>query len=258
MTAPTSGQPKRPRVSFHPSTEDQAEELRAAWQEILSGKRTRLDTAAEEIDEITQRAMIGLQRIVKAVEEHPGSGQAECLVRFLAGVYNGNEFNFDLTDLRALDPEFANACVDYLNYDRLSKAEVHTHLPDGGRQMELWINQHGILPRLHLSSYEEHEQRLYALSLRLDRERDVLLKEALGDLLARYESKVFGGLLATQPPPEDDQPLVHARFLRESVEKPLCGAPDGPWGARAFSFDRVTCRDCKDELLSPRDDVTQG
>jgi hypothetical protein len=249
------GQQKRIKLSFQPSTEGQAEELRAAWQEIVSGKRTRIETAAEEINGIIERAMIGLQRIVKAVEEHPGTGQSECLVRFLAGVYNGNEFNFDLTDLRTLDTEFANACIDYLNYDRLAKAEVHTHLPDGGRQMELLINQHGILPRLRLSSYEEHEQRLYALSLRLDRERDALLKEALGDLLARYESKVFGGLLATQQSPDDDRPLVHARRLSESVEKPLCGAPDGPWGARAFSFDRVTCRDCKDELLSPRDDV---
>ena len=58
------------------------------------------------------------------------------MVRFLAGVYNGTEFSFDLTDLRSLDTELANACIDYLNFDRLGKAEVHTHLPDGGRQMD--------------------------------------------------------------------------------------------------------------------------
>ena len=77
--------------------------------------------------------------------------------RFLAAVYNGHEFHFDLTDLGALDTDLANACIDYLNYDRLSKAEVHTHLPDGGRQMQWFISQHGIRPRLHLSSYDEHE-----------------------------------------------------------------------------------------------------
>jgi hypothetical protein len=29
--------------------------------------------------------------------------------------------------------EGANACIDYLNYDRLAEAEMHTHLP-GGRE----------------------------------------------------------------------------------------------------------------------------
>jgi hypothetical protein len=88
----------RPRIQLHfcVATETQAAELSAAWEEIVTSR----------------------------------------LGRFLAGVYNGNEFHFDLTDLRALDTELANACIDYLNYDRLGKAEVHTHLPDGGRQME--------------------------------------------------------------------------------------------------------------------------
>jgi len=64
--------------------------------------------------------------------------------------------------------------IDYLNYDRLSKAEVHTHLPDGGRQMQWFIAQQGISPRLHLSSYDEHESRLFALAERLDREAGAL------------------------------------------------------------------------------------
>jgi hypothetical protein len=41
-----------------------------------------------------------------------------------------------------------------------------------------------------LSSYDEHEPRLFALSRRLDRKDDALLKEALEDLLARYESVI--------------------------------------------------------------------
>ena len=76
---------------------------------------------------------------MKAIEEHPGTGQTGRLVRFLAGVYNGGNFPFDLTDLRALDAELANACIDYLNYDQLGKVEVHTHLPDGGRQMQWFM-----------------------------------------------------------------------------------------------------------------------
>jgi hypothetical protein len=193
---------------------------------------------------------------VKAIEEHPGTGQTGRLVKFLAGVYNGHEFLFDLTDLRALDTELANACIDYLNYDRLSKAEVHTHMPGGGRQMQGFIAQQGIRPRLHLSSYDEHEARLFALAERLYREAGALLKEALEDLLSRYEAKAFGGLLATQPSPDDDRPLVHARLLSESVAKPLCGASDGPWSGRSFDFLRLTCHECQALVLDPADGPT--
>jgi hypothetical protein len=253
MNDPMHPAPKRFQLHFDVATKTRAQELSAAWQEIVSGKRTRLNTAAEDVDEIMERARTGLLRIVKAIEENPGTGQAGRLVRFLAGVYNGNEFPFALTDLRALDTELANACIDYLNYDRLAKAEVHTHLPDGSRQMQRFISQHGILPRLHLSSTEEHEQRLYALSLRLDRDCDALLKEALEDLLSRYEAKAFGGLLATQPSPDSDRPLVHARLLSETVAKPLCGASDGPWSTHTFDFQRTTCRECRGLVLDPEE-----
>lgn len=251
MTTPLPREPKRLEVTLSVATERQAQELHAAWLEIVSGKQPRLDAAAEELSEIMERAMLGLQKIVKAIEENPGTGQAGRLSRFLAGVYNGNEFHFDLTDLRALDTELASACIDYLNYDRLGKVEVHRHLPDGGRQMQRFIAQHGIRPRLRLSSYAEHEDRLFALSQRLDREVDALLKEALEDLLAQHESKAFGGLLATQPSPDGDRPRVHVRVLSESVEKPLCGASDGPWSGRGFDFERLTCVECKALVLDP-------
>ena len=244
---------KRIQLHFDVATDDQAAELSAAWEEIVSGKRTRVSTAAEDTNEIMERARTSLEIIVKAIEEHPGTGQTRRLARFLAGVYNGNEFPFDLTDLRALDTELANACVDYLNYDRLAKAEVHTHLPDGGRQMQWFIAQHRIRPQLHLSSNDEHEERLYALAQHLGREPDGLLKQALDYLLREYEAKQFGGLAATQPSPDDDRPLVHARTLSESVAKPLCGATDGPWSARSFEFSRLTCHECQALILNPAD-----
>jgi hypothetical protein len=100
-------EPKRIQVTFEVATQSQAAELNVAWREIVSGKRTRLNTADEDINEIMERARAGLQRIVKAIEEHPGTGQARRLVRFLAGVYNGSDFPFDLTDLRTLDIELA-------------------------------------------------------------------------------------------------------------------------------------------------------
>jgi hypothetical protein len=253
MTAPIPPR-KRIQLQFDVATDDQAAELSAAWEEIVAGKRTRLATAAEDINEIMERAMTGLQAIIKAIEENPGAGQTGRLTRFLAGVYNGHEFPFDLTDLRVLDTDLANACINYLNYDRLSKAEVHTHLPDGGPQMQWFIAQHGIRPRIHMSSHDEHEARLFALVERIDREPGALLKESLEDLLSRYESKAYGALMATQKSGDEDRPLLHARLLSVSVARPLCGASDGPWSARLFEFTRLTCSDCKSLVLHPDDD----
>jgi hypothetical protein len=241
------------QVTFDVATDSQAAELNAAWAEIVAGQRSRLNTAAEDLNEIMERAMAGLQIIVKAIEEHPGTGQTGRLTRFLAGIYNGHEFHFDLTDLRALDTNLANACIDYLNYDRLAKAEVHTHLPNGGRQMQWFIKQHGIWPRLHFSTNDEHESRLFALSERLGREPGALLKEALENLLSTYEAKTFGNLLASQRS-YDDPPLIHARLLADSAAKPLCGATDGPWSARGFDFLRLTCQECQSFVLEPPDD----
>ena len=68
-----------------------------------------------------------------ANEDHPTTGSARRLVRFLAGVYNGQVHPFDPTELRGLDTSLANACLDYLNYDRLGHREVPKHLSNGER-----------------------------------------------------------------------------------------------------------------------------
>jgi hypothetical protein len=148
-----------------------------------------------------------------------------------------------------VDP-FRSKC-SAVHFDRLGKVEVHKHLPGGGRQMNEWIRDRGILPRLHLSSSEEHHQRLYALSQRLDRERNTLLREALGDFLARAEARTFGNLRAARLPVDDHRLLTHARLLSEPVERPLCGASDGPWEVRSFDFQRVSCPDCRSLVLNP-------
>jgi hypothetical protein len=121
------------------------------------------------------------------------------------------------------------------HFDRLAKVEAHTHLPDGGRQMQWFMTQHGIRPQPRLSSTEEHEARLHALA----------------DVLARYEGKAFGGLRASHPLPDEDRPLIHARLLNDSAGSPLCGATDGPWNARAFDFLRLTCHECRTLVLNP-------
>jgi len=62
-------------MTFDVASDDEAQELSAAWQEIISGKSTRLSTAAGDVHEIMERARTGLLRIVKAIEENPGRGK---------------------------------------------------------------------------------------------------------------------------------------------------------------------------------------
>jgi len=90
--------------------------------------------------------MDALRVIEASITAHPTTGQSKRLVRFLAGVYNGQDYPFDLTELRGLDTRLANACLDYLNYDRLGKKEVHRHLSNGDRDLQRWIEDYGIKP----------------------------------------------------------------------------------------------------------------
>ena len=125
----------------------QLDEFDRAITALVAGERPRMDTLARDEGEIVSRAMAALEKIEAAIEAHPGTGQARRLVKFLAGVYNGEDYPFDLTELRALDTELANACLDYLNYDRLGKREVHKHLKNGDRDLHRWMERYDLLPR---------------------------------------------------------------------------------------------------------------
>ena len=70
--------------------------------ELASGARPRLTAFARDRAVILERAMAALDVIVTAIRSHPGTGQAGRLVAFLAGVYCGSDYPFDLTDLPAL------------------------------------------------------------------------------------------------------------------------------------------------------------
>ncbi|MDG6937951.1 MAG: hypothetical protein JRN42_05365 [Nitrososphaerota archaeon] len=175
-------------LRFTVRNQAQARELEAAWREIVTGRRLpRTETIEMDTEAIMERARTALERIETAIRENPSTGQAGRLVRFLAGVYNGSDYPFDLTDLRALDTELANACLDYLNYDRLGKREVHRHLSGGDRELHEWIHASGIEPALRLD--EERAASFAGLAERLDQSRYDLLREAIEDLLFKHKGR---------------------------------------------------------------------
>jgi hypothetical protein len=124
----------------------QRDEFDRAMVEIVAGERPRMDAMVRDEASIHTRAMQALQAIESTINEHPTTGQSRRLVRFLAGVYNGQDYPFDLTEVRGLDSRLANACLDYLNYDPLGKKEVHKHLANGDRDLLRWLEEYGIEP----------------------------------------------------------------------------------------------------------------
>jgi len=125
----------------------QLDEFERAIPALVAGERPRMDTLAPDEGEIGSRAMAALERIEGAIEAHPGTAQARRLVKFLAGIYNGEDDPFDLGELRAPDTELASARLDYSNYDRLGKREVHKHLKNGDRDLHRWLKRYDLLPR---------------------------------------------------------------------------------------------------------------
>jgi hypothetical protein len=177
---PPSPQPIQLTLSV--STEAQARELEAAWREIASGNALpRTEALETDQDVIMERARTALRIIEKAIGETPLSGQAHRLVRFLAAIYNGYDYAFDLAEFRALDTELANACLNYLNYDRLAKQEVHRHLTGGDRQLQAWIQDSAVAPRLILN--DEQFEPFMQLVERSGRSPNDLLREAMEALL---------------------------------------------------------------------------
>jgi hypothetical protein len=106
-----------------------------------------MDVLERERQTIFTAGMRALKIIITALETHKGTGQTTKLALFLAGVYNGSDYPFDLTALRGLDTELASACLDYLNFDRLGINEVHTYLPGGAEQLHRWLAENGRGPK---------------------------------------------------------------------------------------------------------------
>lgn len=124
--------------------EEAVAEFELMMLELFGGKRDRALALERERATIQAQAVVALEVTITAIRAHPGTGQARRLVRFLAGVYCGSDYPFDLSELRGLDTRLANACLDYLNYDRLGIRGLDRHLGDDGRELRGWIRAYGV------------------------------------------------------------------------------------------------------------------
>jgi hypothetical protein len=83
------------------------------------------------------RGVPALERLVRIA--HADHGQACRVRRFLLGLYNGQTFPFDLTDLRSLDQPVQEDCLAVLAMDIDGPSqEVHNRIPGTSEVIAEW------------------------------------------------------------------------------------------------------------------------
>lgn len=107
-----------------------------------------LDKELAARERVRARAMPAMCVIVETIRRNPTTGQSARLIRFLAGLYDGPLFPFDLTDLRALDSHLADACLAVLDYDRHNQVEIHDWGQVKAEELNRWFVGAGLYYRV--------------------------------------------------------------------------------------------------------------
>lgn len=181
-----------------------------------------------------------MERVIRAKLEEEGfealqrlyavacrdTGQARKVACFLLGLYNGDRFPFDLTDLRGLDDDLFSDCMLVLRMDaRVCRQEVHNYFDAGGRKFERLATDWGLV-----------DHRLMRLKLAGEQSPDTPTTNVpAGDYNARL-------VTYTHTP--------GYRKLGITVDLRSLGAPDRDLPLRAdLSFDKSSSMEIMEELM---------
>ncbi len=88
----------------------------------------------------TQAGTPAFERLLKLAEERD-SGQIPRIARFLAATYNGQAFQLDLFELRAVDIAISNDMLCCLDALRWGRADLHTLIPDGDARVRAVVER---------------------------------------------------------------------------------------------------------------------
>lgn len=124
-----------PPVLRRPELSDEARDSFAAQMQRLA----EFDAAKPAINAKGREALVRLMRIAQG-----DSGQCKRVAGFLLGLYNGNRFKYDMTDLRGLDLEIFEDCIAVLRMDFICTREVHCYFENGGQLFERLAKDWGI------------------------------------------------------------------------------------------------------------------
>ncbi|WP_096349060.1 DUF7673 family protein [Hydrogenophaga crassostreae] len=122
---------------------EKSDQFHLLWEQILSDEDAPINQQTRAVQSVRENAMAAgeaaLHRLYGLAQGD--TGQARVIARFLAGLYNGTRFPFDLTDLRTLDDALFENCMALLRMDaRHCVQEVHRYFENGGVKWEQMIS----------------------------------------------------------------------------------------------------------------------
>ncbi len=102
-----------------------------------------LDAFATRSAECTRNGSQAFARLL-ALAETRDSGQISRIARFLAATYNGQAFQLDPFELRAVDIAISDDMLCCLDALRWGRADLYTLVPDGDARMRAVIDRWGL------------------------------------------------------------------------------------------------------------------
>jgi hypothetical protein len=102
-----------------------------------------LDAFAVQPGDATRKGAQAFARLLRLAETRD-SGQIPRIARFLAATYNGQAFQLDLFELRAVDIAISDDMLSCLDALRWGRADLHTLIPDGDARVRVVIERWGL------------------------------------------------------------------------------------------------------------------
>ena len=102
-----------------------------------------LDTFATRSSDATRQGAHAFARLLMLAETLD-SGQIPRVARFLAATYNGQAFQLDPFELRAVDVAISDDMLCCLDALRWGRADLYTLVPDGDARVRAVIDRWGL------------------------------------------------------------------------------------------------------------------
>ncbi|WP_250479736.1 MULTISPECIES: hypothetical protein [unclassified Caballeronia] len=122
-----------------------AEALHETVDDFLAqaaGGATPAQRAAEVRAQDRDASLDSLAYLLEVAEG--SSEQARVVAQFLASLYNGTDYPLSLTDLRQLDEDLLEHCLQVLRLDSRHATEVHRYFPNGETRWLAMIKRWGL------------------------------------------------------------------------------------------------------------------
>jgi homoaconitase/3-isopropylmalate dehydratase large subunit len=129
---------------------EKREHFHRLWEQILSDEDAPINQQVNADDNTRESVMKnGKEALFRLYEvTQRGTGQSRVVAVFLASLYNGRAFSFDLTDLRVLDEKLFEDCMVVLRMDaRHCIHEIHNYFEDGDRRWKEMISEWNLTDR---------------------------------------------------------------------------------------------------------------